>query len=484
MSKFEIGLRKRYDNDNFIYSCSCGIVRVIDSTLQLANSKCECGNEKFVLIDRHENRTLIPYLEVLHKDRKGFKIKRTNLSLIMNEDNTLKTKANQIQVMEYDLIGDKINIWKNGNKSLEYNYKNDGERVISNNTYQRFFYQVDDNELVKLISSNETGELFTFAYKELSSSQTWGGNKKLYRGLIRLFDNKHMQVLANAGYTNLSRFKERTSYWNRTTVLNREGATPKDIFNLPKFALNIVREDNTISTYEIRQLRESIKKMDGNTFKEMVNIAKDEGSIKKLISMIDTLSEIVYTYNYSNIKKLTLYLFREIKMNQGITNASEGASLLRDYIRMSIKLGQEYEKYPKSLKKEHDITQMNYKVKESEIKQKEFNDKVSSEEYKMLEMKTKEYSIISPTAMDDLIKEGNELSHCVASYVGSIIDGSCNIYFLRKTDDLDLPHATIEVRGGRVRQARGYANRQLTKDEREFITAWAKKKDLVENYYY
>ena len=486
LSNIKIGIVKKHKElGTSIESCLCGTVRILE-VYGRSGQPCEkCGNEKFLQLKQNESRTLTPYLEVIHKDRKGFKIKRTNLSVIIDDEYKVSIKKNQIQVMQYDLVNDEIRIWKNGHKAFEY--KHDGrsiDRATSNNAYQRFFHQVDDNDFLKAVRSDGIGELFDFAYKDLSEGTNWSSGRKVYRGLVRLFDNKHIQILANAGYTNLKRFKESRNYWNRNHILNKQGSNPREILGLPKFAVSLVREDNTISTYEIKQLREAVTKMDGTTFKEMLSIAKDEGSIKKLVSMIDTLSEINVKYGYSNVKRLTLYLFRELKMNQGITNPSEGATLLRDYVKMSIKLGQEYEKYPKSLKKEHDIAQMNYKVKESEIKQKEFNDKVSSDEYKMLEIKSKDFSIISPKTMDELIKEGNELSHCVASYVGAIIDGNCNIYFLRKTDDLDSPYATVEVRGGRVRQARGYANRQLTKEEREFITTWAKKKELVENYYY
>lgn len=485
LSNIKIGITKRHDTmDAMVESCSCGNIRIVTSDFR--KPCAECGNEKFISLNQKSNRTLIPYLEVLKSDRKGFKVKRINLSVMIDDEYKVTTKKNQIQVLNYDFINDEIKLWKNGTLAVDYkhNENNYNYMLKHNEAYKRFFHQIDDSEFVKKITSEDVGELYDFAYKELSQGDNWSSGKKVFRGLVRLFENKHIQILANAGYTNLRRFKENSSYWNRTLVLNKEGVNPREILGLPKFAITLVREDNTINTSDIRTLRESLKKIDGNTFKEMVNIAKDEGSIRKLLYMVDTLAELHDTYDYKNVKKLTLYLFREIKMNQGITSASEGATLLRDYIKMSKSLGQEYDKYPKSLKKEHDIAQMNYKVKESEIKQREFTEKVSSEEYKMLEMKTAEYSIISPTKMDDLIREGNELSHCVASYVGAITSGSCNIYFLRKTSNLDNPYATIEVRGGRVRQCRGYANRQLTKEEREFVSAWAKKKDLVENYYY
>jgi hypothetical protein len=215
-----------------------------------------------------------------------------------------------------------------------------------------------------------------------------------------------------------------------------------------------------------------------------MEIVKDESNISQLCGALQDIIEIHEKYDYNNLKKLTLYLFRELRLTQGVTNPQNGATLLRDYIKMATKLGLEYEKYPKSLKKVHDIMQMNYKVQESESKRREFLEAIEDIEYQSLKWKKKDYTITTPKEMDDLIKEGNELSHCVASYVDSVISKNCKILFLRKSDDIDTPLATVEVRNENVRQARGYANRVLRLSEQEFLAEWAMKKGLRLNYYY
>src|SRR6185312_2279753 len=174
-----------------------------------------------------------------------------------------------------------------------------------------------------------------------------------------------------------------------------------------KFVLKYIRENQNVGAFEIKQIKNALTKVDGNRFRELMEIVKDESTIRDLCNCLDTLIEIHDKYDYNNIKKLTLYLFREIRMNQGIDSPSSGATLLRDYIRMATKLGQDYEKYPKSLKKEHDITQMNYRVQESEIKKKEFAQAIESEYYKSLEYKKRDFSIITPSEMQDLIREGS-----------------------------------------------------------------------------
>ena len=482
MCKYKVGIIKHRGNDlvDYVASCSCGTLRLISMQNRFSDIACEgCGNTKFYGMSSIDKRILTPYLEILEKDRKGFKIKRTNLSIIIDEFFNLSFKKNQVQVLKYDLVNKDIKLWKNGHPiSITV-----GKYLIDNRDFQRFFYQVKDREILDMIKSEETSELFELAWSSFSNARTWGGEKKLYRGLVRILDERHLQILANAGFTNLQRFTN-NRYYGKNRELNTEGTSPKEIFQLPKFAIKYIRENENIGTYEISQLRKALQKVDGNRFKELMEIVKDEGTIRDLCNVIEELVEIHDTYGYNNIKKLTLYLFREIRMTQGISSPRDGAVLLRDYIKMSKRLGQEFEKYPKSLKKEHDITAMNYKVKEDSLKQKNFELEVSSDNYKGLEYKTKEYSVISPKEMDDLIKEGNELSHCVASYVNSVIEGKCKIYFMRKTDNLEHPFATIEVRGDNIRQCRGYANRRLSDKEREFVKMWARKKELSENYYY
>jgi hypothetical protein len=483
-NKFDIGFVKHKGNGQYLLSCGCGNKEDVGSLTYrelgslTVNVTCKkCRNKNFINLTR-KKRDIFPYIEVLDKSRKGFKVKRTNLSVFYDDDLNVLIKENMIQVLIYDLVNKEYKLYKNGGLvEVHPHYTED--------TIGRFFRSIDDQDFISKVSTAETESLFNFAWDKLSykSRNSWG-DRKIHKGLIELVNGKYlyMQILANAGFPNITRFYERNSYYS-TPSLNRDGTNPKDILRVPKFMLRYIRENENIGTFELRQIRDALKKVDGNRFRELVEIVKDESTIRELCNTLDTLVEIHDTYGYNNLKKLTLYLFREIRMNQGITSASNGAGLLRDYIRMATKLGMEFEKYPKSLKKEHDIMQMNYKVQEDAIKKKEFSDVVEEKDYKRFEYKRKDFSIITPKEMDDLIREGSELSHCVASYVNDIVSRRCKIFFLRQTNDIDKPFATVETRSDNVRQARGFANRRLTQAERDFLVEWAKKKDLQLNYY-
>jgi len=479
MGKYKIGFTKHKGGGEYIASCGCGTVKLLGSLgwreLDRLTVRCEgCGNTNFVNLGS-QNRVVYPHIEVLEKTRKGFKVKRTNLSVFHDDYYNVMIKENMVQVLIYDLVNQDIKLYKNGESVKITSFNR--EDVV-----RRFFTSVDDNKFKNMVSVEETRPLFNFAWDSLSRPKTrsWGGERKFWRGMLELFNGKYtyMQILSNAGFTNISRFYETRNY-----AINRDGTNPKDILGVPKFVLKYIRENENVGVFDIKQIKNALKKVDGNRFRELMEIVRDESTIQELCRTVDTLIEIHDEYKYNNLKKLTLYLFREIRMNQGIDSPSHGATLLRDYIRMATKLEQEYEKYPKSLKKEHDITLMNYNVQKNEMKKKDFQEAVESEDYKRLEYKRKDYSIVTPKEMQDLIKEGSELSHCIASYVQSVIDKRCQILFMRNTNDIDKPYVSIEVRNGNIRQVRGFANRATRKDEKDFIKEWASKKGLVEAYY-
>ena len=85
-----------------------------------------------------------------------------------------------------------------------------------------------------------------------------------------------------------------------------------------------------------------------------------------------------------------------------------------------------------------------------------------------------DYSIIACKNLSDLIIEGSELHHCVASYTDSVADGHEYILFLRKNNSLDTPYFTIDILPNKkVRQIHGKNNCNITDDIKSFIQEWA-----------
>lgn len=482
----KVGILKRVADSSYgkyIGLCKCGVARYTDGEYYvdvknlLKTLVCEnCKNTFWVYLESHTHRQVFPHLEALEVKRTGFKIKRTNLSVWHDEDYNVHTKGNMIQVLKYDLTNKKYHLYKNGETvnlpSIRFK-----QGLVD--ALKPFFKDINQDKFKKMVTTPENETLYDYIYSELSKdyNRPYNSPRKFYKGLVEIAYYPHIEIMANAGFPNLNRF-------DNYNIHNKMGKNPQEILGLPKFALKYIRENEKISGHDIKKMRKALEKVDNNRFKEMMEIVKDESTIASLCDAVETIIEIHDKYEYKNLKKLTLYLFREIKMYQGITNPHTGATLLRDYIKMSIDLGAEFEKYSKSLKKDHDVTQMNYKVKEDAIKIEKFTKAIEKEEYASLKWKKGDYCVIPPSEIGDLIKEGSELSHCVASYVSSVIEGQCKILFLRRKDNIEKPLATIEVRGNNIRQAKGQGNRSLRKDELDFVAEWSKKKELKLNYYY
>jgi len=74
----------------------------------------------------------------------------------------------------------------------------------------------------------------------------------------------------------------------------------------------------------------------------------------------------------------------------------------------------------------------------------------------------------------ELIREGKDLHHCVATYARNHAEGRTAILFIRRTEAPDQPFFTLEFdeKAKKVRQNRGLRNCDRTPEVREFEKAW------------
>jgi hypothetical protein len=86
--------------------------------------------------------------------------------------------------------------------------------------------------------------------------------------------------------------------------------------------------------------------------------------------------------------------------------------------------------------------------------------------------------IIVPKSIDDLVKEGKSLNHCVGNgtYDKRVIEGKSKIFFVRKNPE--EPLLTAEVTGEGIRQLRGYDNLHDRVSDQFF----RKSKEVLKNY--
>ena len=200
----------------------------------------------------------------------------------------------------------------------------------------------------------------------------------------------------------------------------------------------------------------------------------------------EKLLSIIEQYNL-DIDRFVKYL-RELKDFER-TNIQWVIDNYKDYLDAELFLRggklRKVNKYPNNLVQMHhnrtsvmkDIELQKEKLKDDERREK---DKKIYESYKYLEYKPKksDYCIVVPEDCDDVIEEGNKLSHCVGGYVSRISDEETFIIFMRRQKMEDIPFITVEVRNGRLCTALGKFNRRLEPKEKKFLQKFANKKGL------
>lgn len=449
--------------------CSCGHK---EEKRTYENNVCTaCGNERFKeMLSQHfkKNKTFIgdAKFSCMEKTEKTFKVTKKEIMVTVNDDDTMIFEEGKEMEMEADLINKTVTIIKNGRT-----FKNANEKQIDD------FIKgsVMENDIISTISTDTNREYYNFIYSYLGAMHGEFKNK-FSRALLRSFRYPSLEISYYAGLP-------LNMIWQEHEWRDSKETKPHKILSIPKYLVPYLKKMNYFRKYHVQQLLKAEKAVSSNNLKTILEILEEEATIDDFFHLDTDFQEMYITHGFKDVKKFFLYICREVKLQQGITQSREALMLIRDYVRMSKAMDYDFEKFPKSLKKEHDIALMNYKAKEDEYKKKQFLAVIEEKEYKELEMKSKEYSVIKPEESNDLIKEGSGLSHCVASYVDDVINKKCKILFMRKTKEIETSLITIEVRGDSIRQVKGSHNRRPNGEEMSFVRLWAEKKKLNLNTY-
>lgn len=188
--------------------------------------------------------------------------------------------------------------------------------------------------------------------------------------------------------------------------------------------------------------------------------------------ILDTkFRELVRVYGYNIRSVLDQYInYYGIYENFDWQNYLQ---YLLDYAHMlKLMKVEKFRKFPKYLKSMHDIVTREFNLYKQEFDEEIFYNNINH----TLEMKTKDFIIVTPKKPTDLKFEGKKLSHCVGSYIDRVIKNQTQICFLRKK--AGEPLVTIEIKNNRIVQAKGLANRSINKLEKNFISYFAKEKNL------
>lgn len=474
-------------------TCSCGHFSEAEYLTYIdvpVIHQCDaCGNKNFVsrAMVKPEKRMALPTVFDIESSNRGFDLKKTNLSIIYHEEEKEieVIQSNLIRRYVYDWVDSVLKVYRNG----ELEYDTNSEKTVGTfntlsrvNTHLKKGLGTDTDEVIERLELE--GQDF---YKHLNridgDNQNYYSYKKPAHGFIGLLDrtlkNKErynwVQILTSAGYHGLGNSGRSRSISN---IVDMTATKPHKILCVSKKIASYIKESDEIDYYMIQNIQEAYNSPSKHkVLLNILDVLEDKGKIGDVASDIVDFEFLTTVAKYEP-RRLVEYIFNEIHLYQGISNSRTGLTLLKDYITMCKEMEVPYEKYPKSLKREHDVTVINYQIFNQKKTSQDFEDIMMKNDYLTDEKLDKEYCIILPESSKDLVVEGGKLNHCVGSYTKKVEKGETIIAFLRKKKDMFKPLVTLEIRGWRVNQARGSSNRSVTKEEKDYITKWAESRQL------
>lgn len=204
---------------------------------------------------------------------------------------------------------------------------------------------------------------------------------------------------------------------------------------------------------------------------EYLNRIRLQSRSRTKTPVIQLVRNALEVMNLIGIKtnRMVQYL-KETEINQGMQQPQESFRIWIDYLRMCKDMNVLDDKFPDHLYRSHALITRSYKThldeKINEVYEKRKN------EIKHMEWSNQQYAMVLPKKLEEVIREGKILRHCVGSYTESIATGKTTVFFLRKKESLNEPLVTVEYQDGRVRQASGFANKRPEPKEQRAINDW------------
>ena len=183
---------------------------------------------------------------------------------------------------------------------------------------------------------------------------------------------------------------------------------------------------------------------------------------------------LIKKYKY-NAKSLLNYL-DYLKTFEAIDNIRYLLFELLDYVNMMSTISNKFDKYPKNFLTTHRISCRNYNNFKQQFNELKFSESIKKD----MEICIGDYMFVYPKSTQDMKDEAAQQSNCLASYIQKVIDGECDILFLRKKEDINKSLVTLEVRNNQIVEAKQKYNRPVSEKQQEVINKW--NKWMLEKY--
>lgn len=297
-------------------------------------------------------------------------------------------------------------------------------------------------------------------------------DENIVKELSIFSNNTYLEQLYKVGFKNIveSKIKGKST----ENSLNTRGKDIYSVLKLKKENLNELRnfgaENVTPRLLKIYQMQ--IKDKSKLTIEEL----------RVILSKYD-LDTIIKINKYVKLRKMLNYLEKQFEKSNDSKIHKESrihlSILYKDYLDMAKTLNKDMKDksvlYPKSIKQAHDKLVKLVKVEKNKILDKKIEKRLESInikysfEYKNLFMR-------AASSVEELIKEGNKLKHCVAvNYTDKYANGETIIMFIRNKDKPLESYYTVEIYKNSIYQVRGYRNKDATEEVKEFVDKFKKR---------
>ncbi len=375
------------------------------------------------------------------------------------------------QCAAIDLREDSLTLFAYGYGAMQVEkdgWRTEGEWIKATTiTERRSFYHLwEKDAYLNTESVHEAIEGTPFAWSnwsEFHAANTYG-----FSAYIKLFDlfakREAMEYLLKLGFYQIIW----TCIWGGPTFhgINWHGKTPNEIFK-------------TVTTKADRKfLQRNAKWMQMLVIRNWAavnRLGKCRYSLEEIGSLLNGVVDLPkHLFQYVPIRKAFDYLKKQ--------RAAGGHGRLPDYddyiqqceaLHMDMKSKSTL--YPRDLMQTHENLSQQIEYQKNQALEEKWA-KRKDRLKKKYAFQSDGCIVIVPEHISELVVEGKRQKNCVGGYMKRVADGETDVVFIRHTDALNESYITMEVRNGRIVQARTKYNNPPDAEGRQFVEAFRREK--------
>lgn len=213
-------------------------------------------------------------------------------------------------------------------------------------------------------------------------------------------------------------------------------------------------------------------------FMKKNNINIDELEILKLYKKknIEKIRELK-RYRVEHLKKIAKYMTIDKFEEFAKSKEKFDMQIYNDYIEfledLQLDLKDKELLFPENIQEEHDKYEKQVRIRGDEIVKRKIGERYAELQKNIFS--NNRYFIVPAKSIEELEDESRQQKNCVRTYATKYSKGNCDIYFMREKEWPDKSLVTVEVQNNIVVQSRMKCNKQIDKNEKNFLDKWEER---------